>query len=102
MRKMMILIVFTVVSQVGLAKVHKFSPEFQAIYDAATTPEVQEAQRKGAKAKVFYRIVDDEGTPVTNTTVYGQWQNDYPRKTWEESFITDENGEFVAKGKVGG
>ena len=84
------------------AKVHKFNPEFQAVYDASTTPEVQEAQRKGAKAKLIYKIVDDEGTPITNATAYGQWQNDYPRKTWNETFTTDANGEFVAKDNVGG
>ena len=84
------------------AKVHKFSPEFQAVYDAATTPEVQKAQRKGAKAKIVFRVVDDAGTPITNTVVKGTWQNDYPRKTWKETFVTDDKGVFVAKGKVGG
>ena len=63
---------------------------------------MQEAQRYGAKAKIIYRIVDDEGVPITNATVYGQWQNDYPRKTWKETFVTDDNGEFIAKDKVGG
>ena len=86
MRKMMILsILVAVVSHIAFAKVHKFSPEFQAIYDAATTPEVQEAQRKGAKAKIIYRVVDNEGTPIMNTVIRGTWQNDYLRKTWKES-----------------
>jgi len=77
-------------------------PKHSATYWEAIKPEVQEAQRKGAKAKIIYRIVDDEGTPITNATIHGQWQNDYPRKTWKETFTTDTNGEFVAKGKVGG
>ena len=102
MREMMVTILLAGVAFSTFAKVHKFSPEFQAVYDAATTPEVQEAQRKGAKAKIVYRIVDDEGTPITNTAVHGTWRNDFPRKTWKESFVTDVNGEFVAKGKVGG
>ena len=102
MRKIMLAIVFAGVAFPIFAKVHKFSPEFQAKYDAATTPEVQEAQRNGAKAKIIYRVVDDEGTPITNATVRGQWQNDYPRKTWEATFVTDANGKFVAKEKVGG
>ncbi len=103
MRKMMILsILVAVVSHIAFAKVHKFSPEFQAVYDAATTPEVQEAQRKGAKAKIIFRVVDDEGAPITNTIVHGTWQNDFPRKTWKESFVTDTNGQFVAEAKVGG
>lgn len=77
-------------------------PKHSATYYEAIKPEVQEAVRKGAKAKIIYRVVDDVGTPITNATVYGQWQNDYPRKTWNETFVTDSNGEFVAKGKVGG
>ena len=79
-----------------------FIPKHSPGYYEAIKPEVQEAQRKGAKAKIIYRVVNDEGTPVANTTVYGQWQNDYPRRTWKETFTTDINGEFVAKGKVGG
>ena len=77
-------------------------PKHSLTYYEAVKPEVQEAQRKGAKAKLSYKIVDDEGTPITNAMVYGQWQNDYPRKTWKETFVTDANGEFIAKGKVGG
>ena len=79
-----------------------FVPKHSATYYEAIKPEVQEAQRKGAKAKIIYRVVDDDGTPLTNTTVYGQWQNDYPRKTWKETFVTDTNGVFVANEKVGG
>lgn len=102
MKKMSMMILSTSVVLAGSARVHEFSPGFQAIYDASTTPEVQEAQRKGAKAKIIYRIVDDEGVPITNTVVHGTWRNDFPRKTWKESFVTDTNGEFVAEGKVGG
>lgn len=102
MRKIMLMIGFAGVVCSMFAEVHRFSPEFQAIYDAATAPEVQKATRKGAKAKIVYRVVDDEGTPITNTAVHGQWQNDYPRKTWKEDFVTDCNGEFIAKEKVGG
>ena len=82
--------------------VFAFVPKHSATYYEAIKPEVQEAQRKGAKAKIIYRVVDDDGTPLTNTTVYGQWQNDYPRKTWKETFVTDTNGVFVANEKVGG
>ena len=79
-----------------------FVPKHSPTYYEAIKPEVQEAQRKGAKAKIIYRVVDDEGMPITNTVVRGTWQNDYPRKTWKETFVTDTNGEFVAKAKVGG
>lgn len=80
------------------ADIPKHSPEF---YEAIK-PEVREAQRKGANAKIIYRVVDDEGMPITNTVVHGTWQNDYPRKMWKEEFNTDTNGVFVAKGRVGG
>ncbi len=82
MREMMVTILLAGVVFSTFAKVHKFSPEFQAVYDAATTPEVQEAQRGGAEAKVVYRVVDDEGRPLANQKVGYRWQNDYPRKTW--------------------
>ena len=77
-------------------------PKHSTTYYETIKPEVQEAQRNGAKAKIVYHVVDDDGMPVTNTAVVGTWQNDYPRKTWKETFVTDDNGVFVAKGKVGG
>ena len=64
--KNVLLIMFASMPIVLLAKAHKFSPELQAIYDAATAPEVQEAQRKGARAKLIYHVVDDAGNPITN------------------------------------
>ena len=79
-----------------------FIPKHSATYYEAIKPEVQEATRKGAKAKIIYRVVDDEGAPITNTNVRGTWRNDFPRKTWDETFVTNTNGEFVAKGTVGG
>ena len=79
-----------------------FVPKHSATYYEAMRPEVQEAQRKGAKAKIIFKVVDDDGMPITNTVVQGTWQNDYPRKTWMETFITDSNGVFVAKARVGG
>lgn len=77
-------------------------PKHSATYYEAIKPEVQEAQRKGAKARLIYRVVDDEGLPITNTVARGTWRNDYPRKTWNKTFTTNENGEFVAEDKVGG
>lgn len=98
MKKMTMMIMVACAWYVTLADI----PKHSATYYEAIKPEVQEAQRKGAKAKIIYRVVDDEGMPITNATVCGQWQNDYPRKTWKETFVTDANGEFVAKEKVGG
>lgn len=76
-------------------------PKHSATYYEAIKPEVQEAVRKGAKAKIIYRVVDDVGTPITNATVYGQWQNDYPRKTWNETFVTDSNGRVCSQNQYG-
>ena len=101
MRKMMLTMLFADVMLSSFAKVHKFSPEFQATYDAASTPEVQEAQRKGAEAKVVYRVVDDEGSPLANQEIGYRWQNDYPRKTWGGYAMTDTNGVVVLQDKVG-
>lgn len=101
MRKMTIMIVSAGAVLMALAKVHEFDTEFKKVYDAATTSEVQEAQHKGAEAKIIFRVVDDEGLPITNTVVQGTWQNDYPRKTWKETFVTDTNGVFVAEAIVG-
>ena len=101
MRKMTLMTLLTIALPSALARVHKFSPEFQAVYDAATTPEVQEAQRKGAKARLIYRIVDDEGAPITNQLVHYCWQNDYPRKRWSGDKATDADGVVVIEDKVG-
>lgn len=94
---------FVVVAAIGASLIASGTiPKHSSTYYEAIKPEVQEATRKGALAKVIYRIVDDEGTPITNTLVYGTWRNDFPRKTWNETFTTDKNGEFVAEDKVGG
>ena len=101
MRKMILTILTTSVVLAVLAKVHKFSPEFQAIYDAANTPEVQKAQRKGAKAKLVYSIIDEAGNPIAKQLVHYCWQNDYPRKRWSGDKATDANGVVVIEDKVG-
>ena len=94
---------FVVVAAIGASFIASGAiPKHSTTYYEAIKPEVQEATRKGALAKVIYKIVDDEGTPITNTVVQGTWRNDFPRKTWNETFTTDSKGEFVAKGKVGG
>ena len=79
MKKIIVFAVASIAFSVALANI----PKHSATYYEAITPEVQKAQRKGAKAKIIYRVVDDEDMPVTNTAVVGTWQNDYPRKTWK-------------------
>lgn len=77
-------------------------PKHSAMYYAAMSPEVQEAQRKGAKAKLVYRILDDEGNPMADQQIDYCWQNDYPRKRWCGNKRTDSNGEVVLEDTVGG
>ena len=76
-------------------------PKHSATFWEANKPEVQEAQRKGAEAKVVYQVVDDEGSPLANQKVGYRFQNDYPRKTWGGYVITDTNGVVVLQDKVG-
>ena len=76
-------------------------PKHSEIYYEATRPEVHKAMRYGAKARIVYRVIDDEGNPITNTVVNGTWQNDYPRKIWQRKYKTDEKGCFIAEDKVG-
>ncbi len=98
MRTLIILCALCLAPHLALANV----PVHSDTYWEAIKPEVQQATRKGALAKLIYRVVDDEGFPITNTVVSGTWRNNFPRKTWKETFLTDANGEFVAEGKVGG
>lgn len=76
-------------------------PKHSATYYEAIKPEVQEAQRKGAKFKVIYHIVDDEGHALKNQQIRYAYQNDYPRKRWEGLVTTDMNGIAVVQDKVG-
>ena len=77
-------------------------PKHRAGYYETQKPEVQKAWRNGAKAKIIYRIVDDEGNPLANQRVGFSWQNDYPRKQWGGYATTDTNGIVVLQDKVGG
>ena len=79
-----------------------FVPKHSATYYEAQKPEVQEAWRKGAMAKIIYRIVDDEYKPLANQCVGFSWQNDYPRKEWGGYARTDTNGIVILQDKVGG
>jgi len=57
--------------------------------------------RNGAEAKVFYRIVDPSGVPVTNASVRLYFRTDYPKlKEWQKDAFTDTNGCFVVEGAV--
>ncbi len=69
-----------------------FVPKHSASYYETQKPEVQEAWRKGAKAKIEYRIVDENDKPLANQRIGFSWQNDYPRKKWGGYATTDTNG----------
>lgn len=78
-----------------------FVPKHSASYYETQKPEVQEAWRKGAKAKIEYRIVDENDKPLANQRIGFSWQNDYPRKKWGGYATTDTNGIVVLQDKVG-
>ena len=80
---------------------HADIPKHSAMYYEAIKPEVQEAQRKGAKFKVIYHVVDDDGHPLKNQRVRYACQNDYPRKRWEGYVTTDIDGIAVVQDVVG-
>lgn len=78
-----------------------FIPKHSPGYYEAQKPESRDAWYNGAKAKVIYHVVDDEGKPLANQQVGYRWQNDYPRKTWGGYVMTDTNGDVVLQDKVG-
>ncbi len=97
MRILIVTCIMMLAVKVTLASIPRHSiTSYEAI-----KPEVQEAQRKGAKARLVYRIVDDEGAPITNQLVHYCWQNDYPRKRWSGDKETDGDGVVVIEDKVG-
>lgn len=100
---MKILGLVIVFSMIGVMQdANAFIPKHSDEYYEAIKPEVRRAQRKGAEAKIVYRVVDDEGRVVSNVTVNVKWENDYPRKTWYDSFCTDDNGSVEISEKIGG
>lgn len=100
---MKILGLVIVFSMIGVMQdANAFIPKHSDEYYEAIKPEVRRAQRKGAEAKIVYKVVDDEGRVVSNVTVNVKWENDYPRKTWYDSFCTDDNGSVEISEKIGG
>ena len=97
MKKMIMMIMVAYVCYVTLSDI----PKHSATYYEAIKPEVQQAQRTGAKFKVIYHIVDDEGHALKNQQIRYACQNDYPRKRWEGYVTTDMDGVAVVKDKVG-
>ena len=60
-----------------------------------------ETYKNGAEAKIVYRIVDDEGSPVSNACAHIWFRTDYPKlEITDWVLTTDVNGEFVAKFKT--
>jgi len=76
-------------------------PKHSASFYEAQKYEVKEAQRKGAKFKLIYHIVDDEGLPLQSQRIRYTCQDDYPRKRWEGYVTTDMDGIAVVQDKVG-
>jgi len=78
-----------------------FIPKHSPGYYEAQKPESRNAWYNGAKAKLIYHIVDDDGNPLANQPIGYRWQNDFPRKTWGGYALTDTNGTVVLQDRVG-
>lgn len=65
--------------------------------DDALSEELRDAYENGAEAKLVYRVVDDEGTPVVDAMAH-VWFRSYGREqdNADWSVRTDTNGVFVA------
>lgn len=57
-----------------------------------------ETYMRGAKAKIVYRVVDDEGESVPKAVAHVWFRSDHPKLDIKEWVVeTDANGEFVAE-----
>ena len=65
---------------------------------AAMEPAMEDAIRHGAMAKVCYRVIDDDGCPVSNAVAH-VWFSSYARHQDDADWLvtTDENGMFIVE-----
>ena len=69
-----------------------------AVLQASVDESLRQAYLKGADAKVIYRVVDDDGTPVVGATAHVWFRTTYPKKVIKDWILTtDTNGMFVAE-----
>ena len=69
-----------------------------AVLQASVDESLRQAYFKGADAKVIYRVVDDDGTPVVGATAHVWFRTTYPKKVIKDWILTtDTNGMFVAE-----
>ena len=69
-----------------------------AVLQASVDESLRQAYLKGADAKVIYRVVDDDGTPVVGATAHIWFRTTYPKKVIKDWILnTDSNGMFVAE-----
>ena len=69
---------------------------------AQLSQETVDAMTWGAKTKVTFRVVDSQGTPVSNALFCVGWSYDYTNRSKERTAKTDENGLFVLEVKSRG
>ena len=68
------------------------------VIQASVDESLRQAYLKGADAKVTYRVVDDDGTPVVGATAHVWFRTTYPKKVIKDWILsTDTNGMFVAE-----
>ena len=68
------------------------------VIQASVDESLRQAYLKGADAKVIYRVVDDDGTPVVGATAHVWFRTTYPKKVIKDWILsTDTNGMFVAE-----
>ena len=69
-----------------------------AALQASVDESLRQAYLKGADAKVIYKVVDYDGTPVVGATAHVWFRTTYPKKVIKDWILnTDSNGMFVAE-----
>ena len=69
-----------------------------ALTVAAMEPAMEDAIRHGAMAKICYRVIDDEGCPISNAVAH-VWFSSYARHQDDADWLvtTDANGMFTVE-----
>ena len=65
---------------------------------AAMDPAMEDAIRHGAMARISYRVIDEEGAPVSNAVAH-VWFSSYARHQDDADWLvtTDTNGMFTVE-----
>ena len=68
------------------------------LHVVAMEPAMEDAIRHGAMAKISYRVIDDEGCPISNAVAH-VWFSSYARHQDDADWLvtTDTNGMFTVE-----